>query len=50
MLGLLRYIDGDLTADATYAQLATELGRGKKVLFYLEVPPALFGRIADGIA
>ncbi|HEX9031411.1 MAG TPA: glucose-6-phosphate dehydrogenase [Streptosporangiaceae bacterium] len=50
MLSLLRYIDGDLTASATYDQLAAEIGPGKKVLYYLEVPPALFGRIADGIA
>lgn len=50
MLGLLRYIDGDLGSDATYQQLSDELGQDKKVLYYLEVPPALFGRIADGIA
>jgi glucose-6-phosphate 1-dehydrogenase len=50
MLGLLRYIDGDLTAASTYDQMAAEIGQGKKVLYYLEVPPALFGRIADGIA
>jgi glucose-6-phosphate 1-dehydrogenase len=50
MLGLLRYIDGDLSDSATYKQLADEIGPGKKVLFYLEVPPFLFGRIADGIA
>ena len=50
MLGLLRYIDGDLTARPTYDQMAKELGRAKKVLFYLEVPPALFGTIGEGIA
>jgi glucose-6-phosphate 1-dehydrogenase len=50
MLGLLKYIDGDLDSSQTYDQLATEIGSGKKVLFYLEVPPTLFGRIADGIA
>ncbi len=50
MLGLLRYIDGDLTASGTYDQMAAEVGPGKKVLYYLEVPPPLFGRIADGIA
>ena len=50
MLGLLRYIDGDLDSSATYDQLASEIGPGKKVLFYLVVPPALFGRISDGIA
>jgi glucose-6-phosphate 1-dehydrogenase len=50
MLGLLRYIDGDLGDPATYQQLSQQLGDAKRVLFYLEVPPALFGRIADGIA
>ncbi len=50
MLGLLRYIDGDLTAPETYEQMADQIGQGKRVLYYLEVPPPLFGRIADGIA
>jgi glucose-6-phosphate 1-dehydrogenase len=50
MLGQLRYIDGDLTDSATYEQMAKAVGPGKKILYYLEVPPALFGRIADGIA
>src|SRR5215471_11944610 len=50
MIGLLRYIDGDLGDSGTYQQLASQIGNGKQVLFYLEVPPFLFGRIADGIA
>jgi glucose-6-phosphate 1-dehydrogenase len=50
MLGLLDYIDGDLTATDTYDQMAGKVGPGKQVLYYLEVPPALFGRIADGVA
>ncbi len=50
MLGLLDYIDGDLTATDTYEQMAAKVGPGKQVLYYLEVPPALFGRIADGVA
>src|SRR5262249_18059438 len=50
MLSLLDYIDGDLTSSGTYHQMAATVGPGKKVLYYLEVPPALFGRIADGIA
>ncbi len=49
MLGLLKYIDGDLDDDATYAALAHEIGHGR-ALFYLEVPPPLFGRIARGIS
>src|SRR5262249_2062227 len=50
MLSLLDYVDGDLTASDTYDQIAAKVGAGKRVLYYLEVPPALFGRIADGIA
>ena len=50
MLGLLRYVDGDLGDDATYQAMSQQAGPGKRILFYLEVPPALFGRIARGIA
>ncbi|RKE17334.1 glucose-6-phosphate dehydrogenase [Streptomyces sp. TLI_171] len=49
MLGLLRYVDGDLDDDATYTAMAEQMG-GPRGLFYLEVPPPLFGRIAKGIA
>jgi glucose-6-phosphate 1-dehydrogenase len=51
MLGLLRYVDGDLDDDATYSAMADTIGGGGgAALFYLEVPPPLFGRIAKGIA
>jgi glucose-6-phosphate 1-dehydrogenase len=50
MLGLLRYVDGDLGDDATYKAMSDAVGDGQKILFYLEVPPVLFGRIAEGIA
>jgi glucose-6-phosphate 1-dehydrogenase len=50
MLGLLRYVDGDLGDDATYQAMAGAVGPGRRVLYYLEVPPSLFGRIARGIA
>jgi glucose-6-phosphate 1-dehydrogenase len=50
MLGLLRYVDGDLGDDATYQAMSDEIGAGEHVLYYLEVPPVLFGRIAQGIA
>ena len=50
MLGLLRYVDGDLGDDATYKAMSDEIGTGEHVLYYLEVPPFLFGRIAQGIA
>jgi glucose-6-phosphate 1-dehydrogenase len=50
MLGLLRYIDGDLDDDATYYAMSDALGDAKRVLYYLEVPPPLFARIAQGIS
>ncbi|HEY7045352.1 MAG TPA: glucose-6-phosphate dehydrogenase [Nocardioidaceae bacterium] len=49
MLGLLEYVDGDLADAATYQTLADKLPDGARVLFYLEVPPPLFGTIADGL-
>jgi glucose-6-phosphate 1-dehydrogenase len=50
MLDLLKYVDGDLDDPQTYQWMKNELGDAKKVLFYLEVPPFLFGRIAEGIS
>jgi glucose-6-phosphate 1-dehydrogenase len=50
MLGLLRYVDGDLGDDATYAAMSREMGDARRALFYLEVPPVLFARIAEGIS
>jgi glucose-6-phosphate 1-dehydrogenase len=50
MLSLLRYVDGDLGDDATYQAMSGQVGAGEKVLFYMEVPAQLFGRIAEGIA
>src|ERR1700757_838866 len=50
MLNLLRYVDGDLDDDGTYKAMSDEIGPGQRILYYLEVPPVLFGRIAQGIA
>jgi glucose-6-phosphate 1-dehydrogenase len=50
MLSLLRYVDGDLDDGGTYKEMSDEIGAGQQVLYYLEVPPVLFGRIAEGIA
>src|ERR1700685_3521171 len=50
MLDLLRYVDGDLGDEATYKAMSDEIGKGQRVLYYLEVPPFLFGRIAQGVA
>jgi len=50
MLSLLRYVDGDLDDPGTYQAMSDAVGDGKRILFYLEVPPPIFGRIAEGIS
>src|ERR1700758_5046864 len=50
MLSLLRYVDGDLGDDATYRAMSDQVGAGQQILYYMEVPAQLFGRIAEGIA
>src|SRR6201994_4289868 len=50
MLELLRYVDGDLGDPKTYEAMKAELGDAQRILYYLEVPPFLFGRIAEGIS
>ncbi|MGI8870614.1 MAG: glucose-6-phosphate dehydrogenase [Mycobacteriales bacterium] len=41
----LSYLHGDVTDDALYGQLADSVRRHQRPLFYLEMPPALFGPI-----
>jgi len=50
MLNLLRYVDGDLGDEATYKAMSDQIGAGQQILYYMEVPAQLFGRIAEGIA
>ncbi|MBP2682955.1 MAG: glucose-6-phosphate 1-dehydrogenase, partial [Deltaproteobacteria bacterium] len=42
---LLRYAGGDYDDPATYAALRRELGEAKRPVFYLAIPPALFGTV-----
>ena len=46
----LQYIGGDYADPATFAALDTALGSAARPLFYLAIPPGLFGPIAKGIA
>src|SRR5262249_42763793 len=50
MLGLLRYVDGDLDDASTYKAMSDAINQASNVLYYMEVPPFLFARIAQGIA
>jgi glucose-6-phosphate 1-dehydrogenase len=49
MLGLLDYVDGDLADATTYQVIGDKLGPRRRPLFYLEVPPLLFGTVAENI-
>ena len=50
MLGLLRYVDGDLGDDATYQAMSDAIGPAAGSCSTWRCRPPLFGRIAQGIA
>jgi glucose-6-phosphate 1-dehydrogenase len=43
----MSYLRGDVTDDALYRSLATTIGASQRPLYYLEVPPSLFGPIVE---
>src|SRR5215469_11996835 len=43
----MSYLTGDVTDGALYRKLAAEMGSSRRPLFYLEVPPSLFGPIVE---
>jgi glucose-6-phosphate 1-dehydrogenase len=45
LTGVLKYIDGDYTAPATFHQLREQLGAAKHPLHYVAIPPELFGEV-----
>ena len=45
--GLLRYVDGDYSDDATFQAVRKELGDAKAPAHYLAIPPALFGTVVE---
>jgi glucose-6-phosphate 1-dehydrogenase len=46
----LSYLSGDFTDDATYEQVGEAIGDAKTPVFYLEIPPSLFGTVIKGLA
>jgi glucose-6-phosphate 1-dehydrogenase len=46
----LSYHHGDFTDDATYAEVAKAIEGATSPVFYLEVPPSLFGTVVGGLA
>jgi glucose-6-phosphate 1-dehydrogenase len=49
LVGRLSYVHGDFTDDATYAQVATAIDGTTTPVFYLEIPPSLFGTVVGGL-
>jgi glucose-6-phosphate 1-dehydrogenase len=45
--GLLRYVDGDYKAPATFQALRKELGDAQRPAHYLAIPPVLFGLVVE---
>ncbi|HXD55387.1 MAG TPA: glucose-6-phosphate dehydrogenase [Solirubrobacteraceae bacterium] len=45
----LSYVSGDFADEKTYERLAKQLGDAAAPVFYLEVPPALFGTVVAGL-
>ena len=50
LAGRLSYVQGDFADAATYGRVAAALGGARAPVFYLEVPPSLFGTVVGGLA
>jgi glucose-6-phosphate 1-dehydrogenase len=46
----LSYVSGDFTDDAMYGRVGDAIGGAKTPVFYLEIPPSLFGTVIKGLA
>jgi glucose-6-phosphate 1-dehydrogenase len=46
----LSYVSGDFADEGTYARVADALGDAQCPVFYLEIPPFLFGTVIKGLA
>jgi glucose-6-phosphate 1-dehydrogenase len=46
----LSYVSGDFDAAATYQRVKTAVGDARSPVFYLEIPPFLFGRVIQGLS
>lgn len=47
LISLLRYVDGDYQSPETFARLKEALNGAKSPLFYLAIPPSLFGPVVE---
>ena len=50
LAGRLSYVAGDFADAATFERVSAAIGDAKNPVFYLEIPPFLFGAVIDGLA
>jgi len=50
LCGLLRYVDGDYRAPATFQAIRQQLGPAQHPAHYLAIPPMLFGPVVEQLA
>jgi glucose-6-phosphate 1-dehydrogenase len=50
LAGRLSYVSGDFTAPATYQRVGDAIKGAETAVFYLEIPPFLFGRVVKGLS
>jgi glucose-6-phosphate 1-dehydrogenase len=50
LVGRLMYIAGDYQDSGTFERLRQALGSATRPVFYLAIPPTLFGAVAEGLA
>src|SRR5262249_2707917 len=50
LMARMSYVPGDFGDAATYARVGTALKDAQQPVFYLEIPPFLFGTVVKGLA
>ncbi len=50
LAGRFSYVSGDFSDAATYGRVADAIRGSERPVFYLEIPPFLFGRVVKGLA
>ena len=48
--GLLRYVDGDYSDNATFVEVRKQLGNAKAPAFYLAIPPSMFETVVKQLS
>ncbi len=50
LAGRLSYVSGDFSSEDTYAKVAAAIKDARCPVFYLEIPPSLFGMVIKGLS